>query len=100
LSTRGGWLRRASVWKVLQLQVVVLSKRKPHLRIRFSAHGKRATVLHQKSLDMRQQDRQRVSELGLLIDKEQDHTKCRELIKELIDILERSSKEVEEKSTA
>jgi hypothetical protein len=49
---------------------------------------------------MRQQDRQRVSELGLLIDKEQDHTKCRELIKELIDILERSSKEVEEKSTA
>jgi hypothetical protein len=49
-------------------------------------------------MDMRQEDRQRVSELCLLIDKEQDHIKCRELIKELIDILERRSKEAGDKT--
>jgi hypothetical protein len=42
---------------------------------------------------MRQEDRQRIYELRHLIEKEEDHTKCRQLIKELVEILERSSEE-------
>jgi hypothetical protein len=79
--------------KVLQLRAAILSKRKPHLRIRLSGHPKSATVEHQTLLDMRQEDRQRICELRHLIEKEEDHTKCRQLIKELVEILERSSEQ-------
>jgi hypothetical protein len=45
---------------------------------------------------MRKEDHQRVHELRFLIEKENDHTKCRELIKELVEILERSNQELQE----
>jgi hypothetical protein len=79
--------------KVLQLRAAILSKRKLHLRIQPSGHPKSATVEHQTFLNMRQEDRQRIYELRHLIEKEEDHTKCRQLIKELVEILERSSEE-------
>lgn len=61
---------------------------------------KRATVVHQTLLDMRKADHQRVHELRLLIEKEEDHIKCRQLIKELIDILERNEEESGDKTTS
>jgi hypothetical protein len=42
---------------------------------------------------MRQEDRRRIHELHVLIEKEEDHTRCRLLIKELVEILERSGEE-------
>jgi hypothetical protein len=47
---------------------------------------------------MRQEDRRRIYELRLLIEKEEDHTKCRQLIKELVEILERSNNETQDKT--
>lgn len=47
---------------------------------------------------MRKEDHQRVRELHLLIEKEDDHTRCRELIRELIEILERSNQGLQDES--
>lgn len=47
---------------------------------------------------MRPEDRRRIYELRLLIEKEEDHTKCRQLIKELVEILERSNNEAQDNS--
>jgi hypothetical protein len=55
-------------------------------------------VRHQTLRHMRQEDRRRIYELRLLIEKEEDHTKCRQLIKELVEILERSNNETQDKT--
>jgi hypothetical protein len=47
---------------------------------------------------MTQEDRRRIYELHLLIEKEEDHGKCRQLIKELVEILERSNEESQDKT--
>lgn len=47
---------------------------------------------------MTPEDRQRIYELRHLIEKEEGHSKCRQLIKELVEILERSNGKKQDKT--